>query len=158
MIDIQNLDKESLDLLRDEKELLKLDPERVRSFYSLTGSARKDYIIQLAEAEAERIKIVRKAQAEGIFEILKAQAEGLKLIEKVLSESNVPEKIIQMATLIALQGVSRSLAEGKATKMFIPQNINDIFSIVGIIKEVLDLDKETQENKKEKNEINKNSK
>jgi len=150
MIDIQNLDKESLDLLRDEKELLKLDPERVRSFYSLTGSARKDYIIQLAEAEAERIKIVRKAQAEGIFEILKAQAEGLKLIEKVLSESNVPEKIIQMATLIALQGVSRSLAEGKATKMFIPQNINDIFSIVGIIKEVLDLDKETQENKKEK--------
>lgn len=137
MINIQNLDKESLDLLRDEKELLKLEPEKVRSFYSLTGPARKDYIIQLAEAEAERIRVVRKAQAEGIFEILKAQAEGLKLIGEVLNENQFPDKLIQMATLIALQGVAQSLAEGKATKMFIPQNIGDIFSVVGSLKEIL---------------------
>ena len=150
MINIQRLDKESLDLLRDEKDLLQLDPEKVRSFYSLTGPSRKDYIIQLAEAEAERIRIVRKAQAEGIFEILKAQAEGLRLIGEVLSKSQIPDKIIQMATLIALQGVAQSLAEGKATKMFIPQNISDIFSVIGILKEVLDL-KDRGETRKDKN-------
>jgi len=136
MINLEKLDKESLDLLRNEKELLGLDPEKVRTFYSLTGPARKDYIIQLAEAEAERIKIVREAQAEGLFKILKAQVEGLSLIEKVLAESKFPEKLIQIATLIALQGVANSLAEGKATKMFLPQNMSDIFSILGVVKEM----------------------
>jgi len=137
MINIQSLDKESIDLLKDEKELLKLDPEKVRSFYSLTGPARKDYIIQLAEAEAERIKIIRKAQAEGVFEVLKAQAEGLKLIGQAISDCPLPEKVVQMATLIASQGVAQALAEGKSTKMFLPQSIGDIFSVLGVSKEII---------------------
>jgi len=145
MINIEKLDKESLDLLRDEVELLKLDPEKVRSFYSLTGPARKDYIVQLAEAEAERIRVVRKAQAEGILEILKAQAEGLRSIGEVLAENKFPEKLIQIASLTALQGVAQSLGEGKATKVFIPQNIGDIFSFVGALKEILKTDGEERE-------------
>jgi len=137
MINIQGLDKDTIQVLKDEKDLLTLDPEKVRSFYSLTGPARKEYIIELAEAEAERIKIVRKAQAEGVFEILKAQAEGLKKIAEVLSNTDRPELVVQIASLIALQGVAQSLGEGKATKIFLPQNIGNIFSLFDALQELL---------------------
>jgi len=138
MINIQNLDKESIYLAQDEKELLKLDPEKVRSFYSLTGPARREYIIQMAEAEAERIRIARKAQAEGLLEIRKAEAEGFKLIGEALAQCQTPELVVKLAGLIALQDVAQSLGEGKATKIFLPHNLGDIFSLVAGWKEILE--------------------
>jgi len=136
MINVQNLDKNSSYLL-EEKEFLKQDAECIRSFYSLTGPARKDYAIQMAEAEAERIKIIRRAQAEGILEIRKAEAEGYKLIGEALAQVKNPELVIKLAGLAALQEVSQSLANGKATKLFLPQNLGDIFSLVAGWKETL---------------------
>ena len=136
MINLQNLDKESIISSKDEKDLLKLDPEKVRSFYSLTGPARKEYILQMAEAEAERIKIVRQAQAEGLLEIRKAEAEGFKLIAEVLSQCKTPELAVKLAGLVALQDMATSLGDGKATKLFLPHSIGDIFSLVSGWKEV----------------------
>ena len=75
MINIQSLDKDSPTFTED-KELLEQDGDRLRNFYSLTGPPRRDYIIQLAQAEAERIKIIRQAQAEGILAIRQAEAKG----------------------------------------------------------------------------------
>jgi len=137
MINIQNLDKESGYLAKDEKDLLKLDAEKVRSFYSLTGPARKEYAIQMAEAEAERIRTVRQAQADGILSIRKAEAEGFKLIGEALAQCENKEMVVKLAGLVALQDVAQSLGDGKATKLFLPQNIGDIFSLVGGWKETL---------------------
>lgn len=130
MINIQNLDKESSIIAQDEKELLKMDPEKVRAFYSLTGPAKKEYILQMAEAEAERIRIVRKAQAEGLLAIRRAEAEGFKALGDALSHCPDPELIVKLAGLVALQDVAQSLGDGKATKIFLPQSIGDIFSLV----------------------------
>ena len=137
MISVQTLDKESSYLAKDEKELLKLDAEQVRSFYSLTGPARKEYAIQMAEAEAERIRIVRQAQADGILAIRKAEAEGFKLIGEALSQCEHTEHVVKLAGLVALQDVAQSLGDGKATKLFLPQSIGDIFSLIGGWKEML---------------------
>lgn len=138
MINIQNLDKDTHYLTKDEKELLKLEAEKVRSFYSLTGPARKEYAIQMAEAEAERIRIVRKAQAEGILEIRRAEAEGFELIGAALAKCPDKELVVKLAGLVALQDMAQSLGDGKATKLFLPHSMGDIFSLVGGWKETLD--------------------
>ena len=92
----------------------------------------------MAEAEAERIRIVRQAQAEGILAIRKAEAEGYKMIGEALSQVENPEQVIKLAGLAALQEVAQSLADGKATKLFLPHNLGDIFSLVAGWKETLD--------------------
>lgn len=121
----------------EDKELLEGKAEHLRNFYSLTGESRKEYIIKLAEAEAERIRIVRQAQADGILAIRKAEAEGFRLIGEVLSKLDTRELVVQLAGLMAAQQVSHALAEGKATKLFLPQNLGDLFSLLAIGKEVL---------------------
>jgi len=137
MINLQNLDKESSYLTKDEKELLKLEPEKVRTFYSLTGPARKEYTIQMAEAEAERIKIVRQAQADGLLAIRRAEAEGFKLIGEALAACHNPDLVVKLAGLVALQDVAQALGDGKATKILLPHNMGDIFSLVAGWQEVL---------------------
>lgn len=121
----------------DEKEMLKEEAEHLRNFYSLTGESRKEYIIKMAEAEAERIKIVRCAQAEGILAIRQAEAEGFKRIGEALAQIETRDLVVKLAGLMALQQVAQSLAEGKATKLFLPQSIGDIFALVGGWKDVL---------------------
>jgi hypothetical protein len=125
-------------LTKDEKELLKLDAEKVRSFYSLTGPARKEYAIQMAEAEAERITIVRRAQAEGILAIRRAEAEGFKLIGEALAQCPDKDLVVKLAGLIALQDMAQSLGDGKATKLLLPHRMGDIFSLIAGWKESLD--------------------
>lgn len=138
MINIQNLDKDASYLTKDEKELLKHDADKVRSFYSLTGPARKEYAIQMAEAEAERIRIIRQAQAEGILAIRKAEAEGFKLIGQALAQCVDKDLVVKLAGLIALQDMAQSLGDGKATKILLPHALGDIFSLVAGWKETLE--------------------
>lgn len=139
MINIQNLDNDNNSTAQEEKEFMKLDPALVTAFYSRTGDAKKDYVIKMAQAEAERIRIVRQAQAEGLLMIRRAEAEGFKLIGEVLASSQNPELVTKLAGLVALQSVAQSLGDGKATKIFLPQNMGDIFSLIGGWSELKDI-------------------
>ncbi len=103
-------------LLEHERELLKHQAETLRTFYSLTGAPRKDYTIQMAEAEAERIKIVRRAEAEGIMMIRQAEAEGLKLLGEALATTNQPDALLKVLALEAAAKIAQSLADGKDGK------------------------------------------
>ena len=123
-------------LLTHERELLKHEAETIRTFYSLTGAPRKDYIIQMAEAEAERIRIIRQAEADGILAIRKAEAEGLKMIDDALANASQPELLKKILTLETAQNMARSLADGKATKLFLPQSLGEVFSVLGVLKEL----------------------
>ncbi len=123
-------------LLEHERELLKHQAETLRTFYSLTGAPRKDYTIQMAEAEAERIRIVRTAEAQGILAVRQAEAEGLKLIGEALAAVEKPELVIKLLSLETVQKVSKSLGDGQATKLFLPQNLGDIFSALASWQEL----------------------
>jgi hypothetical protein len=123
-------------LLEHERELLKHQAETLRTFYSLTGAPRKDYTIQMAEAEAERIRIVRTAEAQGILAVRQAEAEGLQLIGQALAAMEKPELIIKLLTLETAQKVSQSLADGQATKLFLPQSLGNIFSVLASVQEL----------------------
>jgi hypothetical protein len=145
MINIQSFDQDR-GCFSDEKELLQNDAEHLRNFYSLTGESRKEYIIKMAEAEAERIRIVRQAQAEGLLAIRRAEAEGFKCIGETLAQIETRDLVVKLAGLMALQQVSQSLADGKATKLFLPQSIGDIFALVAGWKDVLTRSDESRNN------------
>lgn len=120
-----------------ERDLLEFEPTKIQQFYALTGAARQDYASQMAEAEAHRIRVVRQAQADGLLAIRKAEAEGFRIIGETLEKLPNRELIMKLAGLMALQEVAKSLADGKATKLFLPHNVTDIFSLIGGWKETL---------------------
>jgi hypothetical protein len=143
MIPDRHLDEEPIPrlALEHERELLTHEAESLRTFYSLTGPARKDYTEQMAEAEAYRVKRIRDAQAEGLLAMLRAEAEGYRLIGEALASVPNPEHVIEIARLHTLQRVAEVLADGTATKIFIPQDLAGIFSVLTGAKEVTeDLD------------------
>ena len=123
--------------MEHERELLKHEAESLRTVYSLTGPARKDYTEQMAEAESLRVKLLRQAEAEGLLAIRKAEAEGYRMIGEVLSSLPKSAEVIEVAKLHALQRIAGSLADGKATKLFLPQNMQDILGMLGTGQEVV---------------------
>ncbi len=138
MLNVQKLDAEREHAIKDEMEMIGRDAEQIRNFYGTTAQVRKDYTIQMAHAEAERIKIVREAQARGLLAIRKAEADGFALIGNALANCKYPELVVKLAGLTALEDVAQSLGNGRATKIFLPHNLGDLFSLVAGWKEILD--------------------
>lgn len=133
-LDIHPIRSEAME---HERELLKHEADQLRSFYSLTGPARKDYTEQMAEAEATRIRLLRQAQADGLLSMRKAEAEGYRLIGEALASIPNANEVIEIARFHTVQRVADFLADGKATKMFLPQDISSVFSFLGVGKDVL---------------------
>ena len=123
--------------IEEEHELLQYNPEQLRTFYSLTGPARKEYEIQLAEAVAARIRIVREAQADGLLAIFIAQAAGYKLLDETLANAKHRDLVMKLAGLVALEQMAKSLGDGQATKLFLPTDLSGVLSLVASLKEVL---------------------
>ena len=137
MINIQKIDDPSQFTPEGERQLLDKNPEEVREFYALTGPARLEYAKQMAEAEALRIRTLREAQAEGIVAIRRAEAEGLQLIGEALANCSNPELVTKIAELIAAEDVAQSLANGRATKLLLPQDTAGLFGLGAALKETV---------------------
>lgn len=141
---MRNAHPGQLDQLRtppfaDEKdqELLTQDADTLRNFYALTGPARKEYLELLAEADAARIRKAAEAHAEGILALRRAEAEGYKAIGQALAETSNPAMVLEIARLQTLQRVAQALADGKATKLFLPTGLDGLLGLLGAGKEVL---------------------
>ncbi len=120
-----------------EKELLARDSDTLRGFYSLTGPSRKDFIIQMAEAEAERIRMIGAAKAEAIQKVRSAEAEGYRAIAQAIAESPDKEAIVRLVGLSAAANVAQSLGDGQATKIFVPHDMGAVFSFLGSLRDIL---------------------
>src|SRR5262249_46363393 len=112
--------------------LLMRNAEELREFYALSGPARKSYTEQMAEAEAKRIRLLRQAQADGLLAIRKAEAEGYKLIGEALATVKNANQVLEIARLHTIQRVADYLADGKATKVFLPTDLKSIFSLLDL--------------------------
>ena len=119
-----------------EKEM---KAEREKRATVLDAQAKKESAILIAEGEkqasilrAEAEKEVKIKEAEGrakaLLELKKAESEGLKFLNE-----NVPEdKILKLKALDTFAKV----ADGKATKIIIPSEIQNLASIVESLKEI----------------------
>jgi regulator of protease activity HflC (stomatin/prohibitin superfamily) len=84
----------------------------------LAAQAEKEARIALAEGEAEAIRKVAEAEARGIT---------------YLKEANADEQVLRLKGLEALKNV----ADGNATKIFMPSDITGLVSTLGVVGESL---------------------
>lgn len=97
----------------------------------LAAEAEKEAKIALAEGEAESIRLVYQAQADGL--------------EK-LKEANINESVLKLKGLDAL----RDVADGNATKIYMPTDLAGIVSTLGIVGESLGVGDKTAIRQKQK--------
>ena len=137
--DIQDAMEKQMRAERERREKI-LQAEGEKKSAILIAEGKKESMILEAEAEkqaailkAEAIREAKIREAEGeaaaILKVQNAVAEGLKLI----NEANPSEKAVALKSLEALQKV----ADGKATKLIIPSDIQNIASLAATVKEAV---------------------
>lgn len=115
----------------------------------LNAEAEKQAKIKAAEAEAESILKVKKAQADGDLMVKKAEAEGIRLI-------NEAKPSREELALRAMETLTK-VADGKATKIIVPSNMQDLSAYLVAGKEMLK-DEKVVEEKKVVDDYNDNTK
>ena len=97
----------------------------------LAAEAERDAQIALAEGRAKSIRLVYEAEADGI---------------KKLNESHISESVLRMKGIEALKDV----ADGRATKIYMPSDITSIVASLGVAGEALGIGDNTEIDKSEK--------
>lgn len=111
-----------------EKKSAILRAEGQKESLILEAEGQKESAILHAEAKKEATIREAEGQAKAIMAIQKANADGLKFIKDV----QVDEGVIQLKSLEAFQ----KAADGKATKIIIPSEIQSLAGMVSSITEV----------------------
>lgn len=97
----------------------------------LSAEAERDAQIALAEGRAKSIALVYQAEADGL---------------KALKAANIDENVLRLRGLESLKDV----ADGRATKIFIPTDLSDVVSTLGVAGEALGIGNATPVDKKPK--------
>lgn len=100
----------------------------------LKAEAEKQETIKKAEGQAESIIKVKTAEAEGIKLIREAEAEGIRS----LNNANASKEVLTLKSYETMAKV----ADGKATKLIIPSNMQDLSSVAATVKEIVTENKE----------------
>ena len=85
----------------------------------------------ILRAEAEKEKMIREAEgeAEAIMKVQQAKADGIRMIR----EAGADEAVLRIKSLEAFE----KAADGKATKIIIPSEIQGLAGLVGSLKEIV---------------------
>lgn len=111
-------EKESAILVaQGKKEAAILDAEADKAAAILHAEAAKEATIREAEGQAQAILAVQKAKADGI---------------RMLNEAGATREVIQLKSLDAFE----KAADGKATKIIIPSEIQSLAGLVTSVKEL----------------------
>lgn len=105
-----------------------LDAEGEKESQILVAQGHRDAAILQADAVKESKIREAQGEAEAILTVQQAYANSLRM----LTEADPSAKVIELKSLEALQKV----ADGKATKIIVPSNIQDLAGLVTSIKEV----------------------
>ncbi|MDK2919143.1 MAG: hypothetical protein PWQ37_1876 [Candidatus Petromonas sp.] len=112
-----------------EKKSAILVAEGKKESAILEAEAEKQAAILRAEAKKEAAIREAEGQAEAILKVQKATAEGIKMIK----EAGPNDKVINLKSLEALAKV----ADGKATKIIIPSEIQGLAGLATSISEIM---------------------
>ena len=110
--------KASVTVAEGKKEAAILEAEAEKQSAILRAEAAKEKLIREAEGEAEAILKVQQAKADGI---------------RMLREAGADEAVLRIKSLEAFE----KAADGKATKLIIPSDIQGVAGLVGSLKEVV---------------------
>ena len=125
--------RESILRAEGEKKSMILVAEGHKESAVLNAQAEKEAAIRRAEAEREKKIKEAEGQAEAIRTVQMAQADGIRFIK----EAGADNAVLQLKSLEAFAAA----ANGKATKIIIPSEIQGIAGLVKSIAEVAGTEK-----------------
>ena len=120
-----------------EKKSTILVAEGKKESAILDAEAEKQAAILKAEAQKERMIKEAEGQAQAVLKVQNATAEGIKMIREAGADQAV-------LTLKSLEAFTKA-ADGKATKIIIPSEIQGIAGLVSSLKEII-TEETTKEN------------
>ena len=121
--------RESILRAEGEKKSTILVAEGKKQSAILDAEAEKQAAILRAEAQKERMIKEAEGQAEAVLKVQNAYAEGIRMIR----EAGADEAVL---TLKSLEAFARA-ADGKATKIIIPSDIQGIAGLASSLKEIV---------------------
>lgn len=125
--------RESILKAEGEKKSMILVAEGNKQSAVLNAEAEKEAAILRAEAEKEKIIKEAEAKAQAILQVSQAQADGLAMIKDV----GVDASVIQLKSLETWEKV----ADGQATKIIIPSELQNLAGTITALKETAKTDK-----------------
>lgn len=121
--------REAILIAEGQKKSTILVAEGKKQSAILDAEAEKQAAILRAEAQKERMIKEAEGQAEAVLKVQNANAEGIRMIR----EAGADEAVL---TLKSLEAFAKA-ADGKATKIIIPSDIQGIASLASSLKEIV---------------------
>ena len=137
--DIQNSMEKQMKAERDRRQAILQAEGQKHSAILVAEGERESAILR---ADAEKQAAILRAEAEKQSKILKAQGEAQAILAvqeatadalKLLNAAKPDEQVIKLKALEAMQVV----ADGKATKIIIPSEIQGLAGLAGGLKEIV---------------------
>lgn len=129
-VEVKNIEPPA-DIQEAMEKQMRAERERRESILRAEGTKRAAILV----AEGEKESAIRKAEgeAEAIIKVKKATAEGIEMIKNAKADK----------TVIALRSLETlaKVADGKATKLIIPSDIQNIAGLVSSLTAVNDFSK-----------------
>ena len=126
--EIQDAMEKQMKAERERREsILKAEGEKKSAI--LLAEGEKESAILRADAQKQTKILEAEGQAEAIIKVQQATAEGIRL----LNEAGASEEVIKLRALEAFQAA----ADGKATKIIIPSEIQGLAGLATSFKEVI---------------------
>jgi len=119
--------REAVTRAEGEKKASILVAEGEKESAILRAEAEKQSAILRAEAEKEKMIREAEGEAEAIMKVKQAQADGIRM----LKEAGADEAVLKIKSLEAFEKV----ADGKATTILIPAELQGIASLAATLKE-----------------------
>ncbi|UWP61286.1 SPFH domain-containing protein [Ruminococcus gauvreauii] len=121
--------REAILIAEGEKKSTVLVAEGKKESAILDAEAEKQAAILRAEAQKEKMIREAEGEAEAILKVQQANADGIRF----LKEAGADESVLTLKSLEALG----TLAEGNATKIIVPSDIQGLASLATSLKEIM---------------------
>ena len=108
-------------------QVLRAEGEREGAVLSARGA--KEATILRAEADKAAEILAAEARATATLRLREAEAKGFMMLKEVFDGSDSASQIMRILELQKAAEVSSTLADGKATKMFLPADIGNLFGM-----------------------------
>ena len=128
--------REAILIAEGQKKSTILVAEGKKASAILDAEAEKQAAILRAEAEKEKMIKEAEGKAEAILKVQQATADGIRFIK----EAGADESVL---TLKSLEAFGKA-ADGKATKIIIPSEIQSIAGLAASLKEIVTDDKKQE--------------
>ncbi len=114
-----------------EKRAQILRAEGLNEATVLEAEARKKATVLDAQAQREAALLRADAEAQALIKRRRAEAEGFKMLKEVFADGTpASSQLLDVLQVLKAAEISGQLAEGQATKIFLPADIQNLFGLI----------------------------